>query len=598
MRKQQFQVGDRQVRCVPEPSRGATTGLKTARRVELPARTEVIVPCKPTHASSWLQWSAAVAQPCSNQWRYAEDGLVIGSALKTPDQPETVIPVMNLTDEPRTLYRGTRIGEVHAVTKYDRVEGQLPTMSRYECDSKDSEDEGWLRGGHVKYRRDITLQGRAAFRTTRVDIGMDPADLPEYLQPLMEGVSEDLTLRQREELAAAIYEHRDVFSSGPADMGRTGLVKHTIDTGDQRPVRLPPRRPPITKQDIEKEEVQKMLDRGVIEPCQSSWASPVVLVTKKDGTTRFCIDYRKLNDVTKKDAYPLPRIDDTLDALRGSMYFSTLDLYAGYWQVEMDQGDIDKTAFVTRQGLFRFTVMPFGLCNAPATFERLMELVLKDLNWKICLIYLDDIIVYGAGFYPALDRLKIVWKRIREANLKLNPTKCCLLCMQVPFLGHIVSRQGVGVDPAKTEAVEQWPTPTNVKDVRAFLGLASYYRRYIPGFSTVAAPLTNLTRQGVDLVWDDACEGAFQTLKVALVTAPILTYPTGEGHFVHSTDASDVGIGAVLEQKQEEGGQVAKKVIAYASKTLSDSQRRYCTTNKELLAVVMAVELFKYYLTG
>ncbi len=154
------------------------------------------------------------------------------------------------------------------------------------------------------------------------------------------------------------------------------------------------------------------------------------------------------------------------------------------------------------------------------------------------------------------------------------------------------------MDPAKTEAVEQWPTPTSVKDVLAFLGLASYYRRYIPSFLTVAAPLTNLTHQGVDLVWDDACEEAFRTLKAALVSAPILAYPTREGHFVLSTDASDVGIGAILEQEQEEGGRVAKKVIAYASKTLSDSQLRYCTTNKELLAVVMAVELFKYYLTG
>ena len=206
---------------------------------------------------------------------------------------------------------------------------------------------------------------------------MDPADLPEYLQPLMEGVADDLTLQQREELAAAIYEYRDVFSSGPTDMGRTGLVKHTIDTGDQRPIWLPPRRLPILKM----EEVQKMLDQGVIEPCHSSWASPVVLVTKKDGNTHFCIDYRKLNDVTRKDAYLLPRIDDTLDVLRGLQYFSTLDLYSGYWQVEMDEQDIDKTAFVTRQGLFLFTVMPFALCNAPATFKRLMELVLKDLNW-------------------------------------------------------------------------------------------------------------------------------------------------------------------------------------------------------------------------
>ncbi len=255
-------------------------------------------------------------------------------------------------------------------------------------------------------------------------------------------------------------------------------------------------------------------------------------------------------------------------------------------------------AFVTRQGLFRFTVMPFGLCNAPATFETLMELVLKDLNWKVCLIYLDDIIVYGAGFYPALDRLKMVWKCIREANLKFKPTKCCLMRAQVPFLGHIVSREGVGVDPAKTEAMEKWPTPVNVKDVRAFLGLASYYRRYISGFSTVAAPMTNLTRQGMDLVWDNACEGAFRTLKAALISAPVLAYPTREGHFTLSTDASDVGIEAVLEQDQEERGQVVKRVIAYASKTLSDTQRRYCTTNKELLAVVMAIELFRYYLTG
>ncbi len=283
---------------------------------------------------------------------------------------------------------------------------------------------------------------------------MDPADLPEYLQPLMEGVADDLTLQQWEELAAAIYEYRDVFSSGPTDMGRTGLVKHTIDTGHQRPIRLLPHRLPITKQESEKEEVQKMLDRGVIEPCQSSWASSVVLVTKKDGTTRFCVDYRKLNDVTRKDAYPLLQIDNMLDALHSSRYFSTLDLYSGYWQVEMDEQDIDKTAFVTRQGLFRFTVMPFGLCNAPATFERLMELVLKDLNWKVYLIYLDDIIVYGVGFYLPLDRLKMVWKRIREANLKLKPTKCCLMRAQVPYLGHIVSREGIGVDPAKTEAVD------------------------------------------------------------------------------------------------------------------------------------------------
>ena len=228
------------------------TGLKIARRVELPARTEVIVPCKPTHASNWLQKTAAVAQPCSNQWRYAEDGIVIGSALKTPDPPESVIPVMNLTDEPRTLYRGTQIGEAHVITEYDNVEGMLSMTACDSEDSEDSDDEGWLQDGHVKYRPEATLRGRAAFRPARVDTRMDPADLPEYLQPLMEGLVDVLTLQQREELATAIYEYRDVFSSGPADMGRTGLVKHTIDTGDQRPIWRPPRRLPITKQELNK----------------------------------------------------------------------------------------------------------------------------------------------------------------------------------------------------------------------------------------------------------------------------------------------------------------------------------------------------------
>ncbi len=338
-----------------------------------------------------------------------------------------------------------------------------------------------------------------------------------------------------------------------------------------------------------------MLDRGVIEPCQSSWASPVVLVTKKDGSTRFCVDYRKVNEVTKKDAYPLPRIDDTVDALRASQYFSTLDLYSGYWQVKMDPDDIDKTAFVTRQGLFRFTVMPFGLCNAPATFKRLMELVLSGLNWKICLIYLDDVIVYGGNFYDSLDRLKIVSQRIREANLKLKPSKWCLMRDHVPFLGHCVSRERVEVDPMKTAAVQDWPTPRTVKDVRAFLGLASYYHRYIPNFASVATSLMVLTKKDAELIWDDDCVQAFQALKKALVQPPVLAYPTRGGHFVLSTDASDTGMGAVLEQEQEEGGRVVKRVIAYASKTLNPSQRRYCTMNKELLAVVMAIELFKYY---
>ncbi len=227
-----------------------------------------------------------------------------------------------------------------------------------------------------------------------------------------------------------------------------------------------------------------------------------------------------------------------------------------------------------------------------------MELVLSGLNWKICLIYLDNVIVYGGNFYDVLDRLKIVWQCIREANLKLKPSKCCLMCDWVPFLGHYVLHKGVEFDPMKTAAVQDWPTPHTVQDIRAFLGLASYYRLFIPNLASVAMPLTGLTKKNAKLIWDDDCEQTFLALKEALVQPPVLAFPTREGPFILSTDASDTGMGAVLEQEQEEDGKVVKKVIAYTSKTLNASQQRYCTTNKELLAVVTAVELFKYYLTG
>ena len=266
----------------------------------------------------------------------------------------------------------------------------------------------------------------------------------------------------------------------------------------------------------------------------------------------------------------------------------------------MDEADRENTAFCTRQGLFQWRVMPFGLCNAPATFERLMELVLSGLNWRICLIYLDDVIVFGRNFDEYLENFKAVWQRLRLANLRLKPSKCALFREKVPFLGHVVTRTGVEVDPAKTSAVENWPEPETVKDVRAFLGLASYYRRYIPNFATLAAPLVDLIKKDCPkhIIWTTKHDKAFRELKTALAAPPVLSYPLREGFFFLSTDASDCGTGAVLEQEQWEDGKLERRVIAYASKTLSRSQRKYCATNKELLAVVTACEQFRYYLLG
>ena len=238
-----------------------------------------------------------------------------------------------------------------------------------------------------------------------------------------------------------------------------------------------------------------MLSQGIITASNSPWASPVVLVKKKDGSTRFCVDYRKLNWVTRKDSYPLPRIDDILDKLHGTAYFSTLDLMSGYWQCQLTPVAKEKTAFITFGGLYEFEVMPFGLSNAPSTFQRLMETTLRDLNWKSCLIYLDDVIVFSHTFEEYLYHLAQVFDRLREANLRLKPSKCSFGRQEVNYLGHVISANGILPDPSKIELVRNFPQPKTVRQVRSFLGLANYYRRFVQDFSKIASPLHDLTKK-------------------------------------------------------------------------------------------------------
>jgi hypothetical protein len=336
-----------------------------------------------------------------------------------------------------------------------------------------------------------------------------------------------------------------------------------------------------------------MQRHGVIEESDSPWSSPVVLTRKKNGELRFCVDYRKLNDVTKKDCFPLPRIDNTLDTLAGAKWFSTLDLKSGYWQVDIHPDDKEKTAFSTGQGLWQFTVMPFGLCNAPATFERLLETVLRGLIYDSCLVYLDVIII-GSTFQGHLHLLNLrkVFERFQEACLKLNPGKCHLLQKEVKYLGHIVSPEGISTDPEKLKAVREWPTLKDKHGIRSFLGLCTYYRRVIPGFANIAKPLTKFTEEKQAFRWTPEVETAFQTLKGALCTAPILAYPQPGERFIVDTDASNFGIGGVLSQMQD----AQERVIAYYSKTLNKAERNYCVTRRELLTIVRTLEHFHKYL--
>ena len=419
-------------------------------------------------------------------------------------------------------------------------------------------------------------------------------DNREALQEVVEQ-AQDLTETEKDQLFKLLHSYSNIFAQHTADFGRTGKIKHRIDTGDSPPIRQPFRRTPPNRREDMTRLLGEMSNKSVIQPSTSPWASPVVLVRKKDGSHRFCIDYRKVNAVTRKDAYPLPRIDDTLDTLSGSQWFSTLDLISGYWQVEVDPQDKPKTAFATPDGLFEFNVMPFGLCNAPATFQRLMNMVLAGLQWTNCLVYLDDVIVMGRTFEEHLHNLATVFDRLQEANLKLKPQKCAFAKKQVTFLGHIVSPRGIATDPEKTAKVANWPEPQSPKEVQQFLGLASYYRRFIKDFASIAKPLHRLTEKASTFRWTQECTHAFEELRKRLVSSPVLAFPDYRKPFILDTDASDLGIGAVLSQVQEDG---QERVVAYASRVLSKPERRYCVTRKELLAVVAFVQHFRSYLLG
>ena len=308
-----------------------------------------------------------------------------------------------------------------------------------------------------------------------------------------------------------------------------------------------------------------MLEQGVIRPSTSAWSSPVILVKKKSGELRFCVDYRKLNSVTVGHAHPLPRIDDILDSLGNSQYFTTLDLRSGYWQLSVDEHDRHKTAFVTQNGLYEFNRMPFGLSTAPATFQRTIDIVLSGLTYAICLCYLDDVIVFGRDISEHCERLETVLLRLREHNLRVKLSKCKIAAQQVAFLGHVISKSGIQPDPAKIAAVQQIARPQTIKDIRSFLGLAGYYRKFIPGFATVAAPLVRLTEKTSPFCWSDECETSFSRVKSLLCSAPILCYPRFDREFLLQTDASDFGVGAVLSQLDDDG---RERVVAYASKAL------------------------------
>ena len=524
------------------------------RTVVIPPRKEILTTgyiCGRTKELEKVRGSGLV-EP-SLKGKMGQRGVMVGKALVDVGKDYIPIRLLNTTSEPITIYKGTPAGVVTPVAG----EPPVPVETKKEPEKKRCTEK-----------------------------------MPDFLRPLCKDGSENLSSEGKKKLAELLTKHQSAFASGPDDLGRTHLVQHEIRTPPD--LRQPARRFPFWKQTEAKEIVDDLLKRDLIEPSASPWAAPVVMVKKKDNTTRLCVDYRRLNSHTIQDAYPLPRIDDSLDALGGSKWFCTLDLASGYWQVGMSKSAQEKSAFITSGGLYAWKVMPFGLSTAPGTFERLMETVLSGLQWETCLIYLDDVIIFGKTEQQTLDCLDAILSRIGQAGMKLKPSKCRLFQKRVHYLGHVVTEEGVMTDPEKIETVREWPVPTTQTEVRSFLGTASYYRRFVQNFGTIARPLHRLTEKNRPFLWTTECQVAFETLRKKLVEAPILAYPSSEEDFILDTDASATGIGAVLSQVQDG----IERPIAYASRGLSKSERNYSVTKRELLAVVFYCKYIRHYLIG
>ena len=384
----------------------------------------------------------------------------------------------------------------------------------------------------------------------------------------------------------------DVFNTD-GGLKSTQLVSMDIDTGNSWPINQRPYRIPLRKRQIVEEELDKMLAEDIIERSSSSWASPITLVPKKDGTTRFCVDYRKLNAVTKKDAHPLPNIQDIFDMMTGASVFTTLDLKSGYWQIPMTQDSREKTAFVCHRGLFQFKRMPFGLTNGPAVFQRMMNHVLAPYLGKSVMVYLDDIVIFSRNPEEHEQHVAQVLEALQAAQLTVKLSKCEFGKPEVKLLGFVVSGEGITSDPEKTRAIAEMAPPRDVKGIRSFLGMCSYYRQCIPDYAKVAGPLVKLTKKYTRFVWGRDEQNAWETLRDLLISDHVMAYPQPDKPYKLYTDACDYAVGAILCQEDDNG---VERPVQYISKQLSGASLNWATIEKEAWAVVFALNKLRPYL--
>jgi hypothetical protein len=507
----------------------------------IPARCQIIVPALANLSSSE---GIVVSKQLSEH-------LYLGSSLTKVQNYKCLVSILNISNEAQTIHTPRVNVEPISFNEYEFIE-------TYNYDIIDR---------FAKIRKEINLDQLNEEETNSVlDICRDFNDI--------------------------FYLEGDKLTS-------TNTIKHTIPTESNKgPINVKPYRLPFKHKEIINEQTEQMLKDGVISASDSPWNSPLLVVPKKSDPLspkfRVCVDFRKLNEITIGNAYPLPNIAEILDQLGKSHYFTTLDLTSGFHQVEMDEKDKNKTAFSTNTGHYVYNRMPFGLKGAPATFQRLMNTVLSGLNGMKCFIYLDDIVIYANNLNEHNDRLIEVFQRFRQHNLKLQPSKCQFLRKECLYLGHIITENGIKPDPSKIQCVTNFPQPKNPKDIKSFLGLVGYYRKFIKNFAKIAKPLTELLKKDSVFNWGIKCENSFQILKDSITFPPVLQYPDFTKEFIITTDASNFAVGAILSQ----GKVNHDRPIAFASRTLNKAEQNYSTSEKELTAIVWAVKHFRPYIFG
>lgn len=436
---------------------------------------------------------------------------------------------------------------------------------------------------------------------TEKDVFENSIEMKDDVENMLKNAIKHLSEEKEKQTYMLLEKYKHVFlKRDEVPTTTTNLMEHKIKTTGPPIHQHPYRRSPIETQNIE-EHVQEYLENGLIEPAPTSpWSSPVLLVSKKSDSNnekkkqRFCNDYRKINAVTERDVYPMHRVQETLDSLSEAMYFTSFDLAAGFWQIPVAEEDRDKTTFAVRSGLYRWLVMPFGLINAPATFQRLMNAVLAGLSWECALAYIDDIIIYSKTFDQHLVDLEKVLERLEKANLKIRTEKCSFVKQEIKYLSHIVGNGEIKPDSKNTVAVDSFQV-TDIDSVRSFLGLAGFFRQFVKNFAMIAQPLYKLLKKDAVYVWTDDCEKAVKAIKFALTHEPVLKGPQMKKPFILHTDASAGGIGATLVQADEKG---VEHPVAYVSRTLNKAERNYSTTEREALAIIYALKQFRCYVHG